>query len=150
MILISIPVLMILGVWSHAHAITRLKQSWEVGKTEHIVQCTDTKATLSGLQITLLPHTPCSFKECHFPHTTILQTICTVIGYEKSNCAQLHQKCVCLVVILQSLIKYIFSWVFRHFLARNMKKLDFKQLFAVALYSLYYDNSTLLMVSAYM
>ena len=71
----GLPVLMMLGVRSHVHAFTRLKQSWGVGKTAHLVQCTYTKATLSGLQITLLPHTPCSFKECDFSHTTILQTI---------------------------------------------------------------------------
>ena len=68
---------MILGVRSHTHAITRLKQSLGVGKTANLVQCTDTKATLSGLQITLLPHTLCSFKECDFQYTTILQTIST-------------------------------------------------------------------------
>ena len=41
--------LMILGVWLHAHAIRCLKQSWGVWKTAHLVQC-DTKATLIGVQ----------------------------------------------------------------------------------------------------
>ena len=37
------------------------------------------KSTLSGVQITLLDHTPCSFKECDFPHTSaIFQTTSTV------------------------------------------------------------------------
>ena len=38
--------LVIWGVWSHAHAILRLKQSWGVGKTAHLVQCTDTRQHL--------------------------------------------------------------------------------------------------------
>ena len=42
-------------------------------KPHTLYLCTDTKATQ------LLPHTPCSFKECDFPQTTILQTISTVI-----------------------------------------------------------------------
>ena len=65
-------VLMILGVRSHAYAITHLKQSSGVGKIAHLIQCTDTKATLSGVQITLLAHTPCSFKECDFLHNQLV------------------------------------------------------------------------------
>ena len=53
-------VLVIWGVWSHAHAITRLKQSWGVGKTARLIQCTNTKTTLieckSHSLITLLTH----------------------------------------------------------------------------------------------
>ena len=70
---------------------TRLKQSWGVGKTARLIQCTDTKATLSGVKITLLDHTPCSFKECDFPHTTIFQTTSTDVNRPTCDTVTRHE-----------------------------------------------------------